>query len=144
MDLLEGRVERSNHEFLFHYCSSYLNAVRWHPANSKSVHFPSWMQMSLAVYTVRARYVYEYVLSFYFRQLHLESLLLHAELLPREWDSVLPHARLLLRAVIRDLPWPSTALWSVEGPVRDHTADSWHRTGLSLHCGRDGGGGGGS
>lgn len=55
MDLLEGRVERSNHEFLFHYCSSYLNAVRWHPANSKSVHFPSWIQMSLAVYTVRAR-----------------------------------------------------------------------------------------
>lgn len=36
MDLLQGRAERSNHEFLFHYCSSYLNAVRWHPQNSKS------------------------------------------------------------------------------------------------------------
>lgn len=37
MDLLQGRVERSNHEFLFHYCSSYLNAVRWHPQNSSSI-----------------------------------------------------------------------------------------------------------
>lgn len=36
MDLLNGRVERSNHEFLFHYCNSYLNAIRWHPRNSKS------------------------------------------------------------------------------------------------------------
>lgn len=40
MDLLQGRVERSNHDFLFHYCSSYLNAVRWHPHNSKSVQLP--------------------------------------------------------------------------------------------------------
>lgn len=38
MDLLQGRVERSNHEFLFHYCNTYLNAVRWHPQNSKSKH----------------------------------------------------------------------------------------------------------
>uniref|UniRef100_A0A8C9Y679 Steroid sulfatase n=2 Tax=Sander lucioperca TaxID=283035 RepID=A0A8C9Y679_SANLU len=37
MDLLQGRVERSNHEFLFHYCNAYLNAVRWHPKNSSSV-----------------------------------------------------------------------------------------------------------
>ncbi|XP_014915611.1 steryl-sulfatase [Poecilia latipinna] len=37
MDLLQGRAERSNHEFLFHYCNSYLNAVRWHPPNSSSV-----------------------------------------------------------------------------------------------------------
>ncbi|KAE8278763.1 Steryl-sulfatase [Larimichthys crocea] len=37
MDLLQGRVERSNHEFLFHYCNAYLNAVRWHPRNSSSV-----------------------------------------------------------------------------------------------------------
>ncbi|CAG06631.1 unnamed protein product, partial [Tetraodon nigroviridis] len=37
MDLLQGRAERSEHEFLFHYCNSYLNAVRWHPRNSSSV-----------------------------------------------------------------------------------------------------------
>ncbi|XP_060922737.1 steryl-sulfatase [Limanda limanda] len=37
MDLLQGRVERSNHEFLFHYCNAYFNAVRWHPRNSSSV-----------------------------------------------------------------------------------------------------------
>ncbi|XP_070814236.1 steryl-sulfatase [Chaetodon trifascialis] len=37
MDLLQGRAERSKHEFLFHYCSTYLNAVRWHPQNSSSV-----------------------------------------------------------------------------------------------------------
>lgn len=36
MDLLQGRAERSKHEFLFHYCNSYMNAVRWHPHNSKS------------------------------------------------------------------------------------------------------------
>uniref|UniRef100_UPI003AAEE0B9 steryl-sulfatase n=1 Tax=Centroberyx gerrardi TaxID=166262 RepID=UPI003AAEE0B9 len=35
--LLQGRVKRSNHEFLFHYCNAYLNAVRWHPQNSSSV-----------------------------------------------------------------------------------------------------------
>lgn len=141
MDLLEGRVEMSNHEFLFHYCGSYLNAVRWRPQNSKSVHLPSRIQRSLAVYTVHARYM---CCVFYFRQLHLESLLLHPELLPRERNGVLPHARLLLRAVIRDLPRPPAALRSVEGPVGDHAADSWHRTGLSLRRGRDGGGGGGS
>ncbi|KAM7375002.1 hypothetical protein PAMA_014203 [Pampus argenteus] len=37
MDLLQGRVERSKHEFLFHYCNAYLNAVRWHPRNSTAV-----------------------------------------------------------------------------------------------------------
>ncbi|XP_023819604.1 steryl-sulfatase isoform X1 [Oryzias latipes] len=37
MDLLQRRRERSQHQFLFHYCNSYLNAVRWHPPNSTSV-----------------------------------------------------------------------------------------------------------
>ncbi|KAM9820883.1 steryl-sulfatase [Neosynchiropus ocellatus] len=37
MDLLQGNVERSEHEFLFHYCNAYLNAVRWKPQNSSSV-----------------------------------------------------------------------------------------------------------
>ncbi|XP_070711745.1 steryl-sulfatase [Pempheris klunzingeri] len=37
MDLLQGTVVRSNHEFLFHYCNAYLNAVRWLPRNSSSV-----------------------------------------------------------------------------------------------------------
>lgn len=36
MELLQGRAERSKHEFLFHYCNSYMNAVRWRPHNSKS------------------------------------------------------------------------------------------------------------
>ncbi|GLD59931.1 arylsulfatase D-like protein [Lates japonicus] len=37
MPLLEGTVERSEHEFMFHYCGIYLNAVRWHPPGSDSV-----------------------------------------------------------------------------------------------------------
>ncbi|XP_074463062.1 steryl-sulfatase [Larus michahellis] len=37
MPLLQGKVTRSKHEFLFHYCNAYLNAVRWHPRNSESV-----------------------------------------------------------------------------------------------------------
>lgn len=36
MPLLQGQVQRSEHEFLFHYCNAFLNAVRWHPANSES------------------------------------------------------------------------------------------------------------
>lgn len=38
MPLLEGKVERSEHEFMFHYCGIYLNAVRWHPPGSKPPH----------------------------------------------------------------------------------------------------------
>ncbi|XP_061483055.1 steryl-sulfatase isoform X3 [Rhineura floridana] len=37
MPLLQGIALRSKHEFLFHYCNAYLNAVRWHPGNSKSI-----------------------------------------------------------------------------------------------------------
>ncbi|XP_015419454.1 PREDICTED: steryl-sulfatase, partial [Myotis davidii] len=37
MPLLQGETQRSDHEFLFHYCNFYLNAVRWHPPNSSSV-----------------------------------------------------------------------------------------------------------
>ncbi|XP_067889238.1 steryl-sulfatase-like isoform X2 [Heterodontus francisci] len=37
MPLLLGEVQQSEHEFLFHYCNSYLSAVRWHPRHSSSV-----------------------------------------------------------------------------------------------------------
>uniref|UniRef100_A0A5G2QUQ0 Steroid sulfatase n=1 Tax=Sus scrofa TaxID=9823 RepID=A0A5G2QUQ0_PIG len=37
MPLLLGQSQRSDHEFLFHYCNFYLNAVRWHPRNSTSI-----------------------------------------------------------------------------------------------------------
>uniref|UniRef100_A0A3Q3VU57 Sulfatase N-terminal domain-containing protein n=1 Tax=Mola mola TaxID=94237 RepID=A0A3Q3VU57_MOLML len=37
MPLLEGKVARSQHEFMFHYCGVYLNAVRWHPHGSESI-----------------------------------------------------------------------------------------------------------
>ncbi|XP_062940174.1 steryl-sulfatase [Cynocephalus volans] len=37
MPLLQGKRQRSDHEFLFHYCNAYLNAVRWHPRNSTSI-----------------------------------------------------------------------------------------------------------
>ncbi|KAL1021840.1 hypothetical protein UPYG_G00018740 [Umbra pygmaea] len=37
MPLLQGKVEKSKHEFLFHYCNAYINAVRWHPPNSNSI-----------------------------------------------------------------------------------------------------------
>ncbi|KFQ80056.1 Arylsulfatase D, partial [Phoenicopterus ruber ruber] len=30
LPLLRGRAQKSEHEFLFHYCGSYLHAVRWH------------------------------------------------------------------------------------------------------------------
>uniref|UniRef100_H0XAS9 Arylsulfatase F n=1 Tax=Otolemur garnettii TaxID=30611 RepID=H0XAS9_OTOGA len=31
MPLLRGDIQHSEHEFLFHYCGSFLHAVRWHP-----------------------------------------------------------------------------------------------------------------
>ncbi|XP_053791477.1 steryl-sulfatase [Vidua chalybeata] len=37
LPLLQGKVTQSKHEFLFHYCNAYLNAVRWHPGSSESV-----------------------------------------------------------------------------------------------------------
>ncbi|XP_024142000.1 arylsulfatase D [Oryzias melastigma] len=37
MPLLEGKAVQSEHEFMFHYCGIYLNAVRWHPLGSDSV-----------------------------------------------------------------------------------------------------------
>ncbi|XP_047621602.1 steryl-sulfatase [Phacochoerus africanus] len=37
MPLLLGQSQRSDHEFLFHYCNFYLNAIRWHPRNSTSI-----------------------------------------------------------------------------------------------------------
>ncbi|XP_067841464.1 arylsulfatase H-like isoform X1 [Heptranchias perlo] len=37
MPLLEGDAQRSEHEFLFHYCGSALHAVRWYPKGSDSV-----------------------------------------------------------------------------------------------------------
>uniref|UniRef100_A0A3Q0RUE5 Arylsulfatase D n=1 Tax=Amphilophus citrinellus TaxID=61819 RepID=A0A3Q0RUE5_AMPCI len=41
MPLLEGKVARSEHDFMFHYCGTYLNAVRWHPPGDSvfKVHF---------------------------------------------------------------------------------------------------------
>ncbi|XP_063306230.1 steryl-sulfatase [Pelobates fuscus] len=35
--LMKGKSVTSEHEFLFHYCNAYLNAVRWNPRNSKSI-----------------------------------------------------------------------------------------------------------
>uniref|UniRef100_F6VT36 Sulfatase N-terminal domain-containing protein n=1 Tax=Monodelphis domestica TaxID=13616 RepID=F6VT36_MONDO len=37
MPLLQGKILQSEHEFLFHYCNTYLNAVHWHPRNSTSI-----------------------------------------------------------------------------------------------------------
>ncbi|XP_019384902.1 PREDICTED: steryl-sulfatase [Crocodylus porosus] len=37
MPLLQGKIIQSKHEFLFHYCNAYLNAVRWHPRNSDAI-----------------------------------------------------------------------------------------------------------
>ncbi|XP_033865178.2 steryl-sulfatase [Acipenser ruthenus] len=37
MPLLQGNVRQSEHEFLFHYCNAYLNAVRWLPRQSDSI-----------------------------------------------------------------------------------------------------------
>ncbi|KAK0156155.1 Steryl-sulfatase [Merluccius polli] len=37
MPLLEGSSDRSQHQFMFHYCGVYLNAVRWHPPGSDSI-----------------------------------------------------------------------------------------------------------
>ncbi|XP_006274655.2 arylsulfatase D-like [Alligator mississippiensis] len=34
MPLLQGRVHQSEHQFIFHYCGSYLHAVRWHQKDS--------------------------------------------------------------------------------------------------------------
>ncbi|XP_051937439.1 arylsulfatase D [Hippocampus zosterae] len=37
MPLLEGKRDRSEHEFLFHYCGTHLHAARWHPHDSDSI-----------------------------------------------------------------------------------------------------------
>ncbi|VFV40992.1 arylsulfatase f [Lynx pardinus] len=37
MPLLQGDVERSEHEFLFHYCGAFLHAARWHPKDCEAV-----------------------------------------------------------------------------------------------------------
>ncbi|XP_040592747.1 steryl-sulfatase [Mesocricetus auratus] len=37
MPLLQGHAPRSSHEFMFHYCNAYLNAVRWAPPNETAV-----------------------------------------------------------------------------------------------------------
>ncbi|XP_014651017.1 PREDICTED: arylsulfatase F [Ceratotherium simum simum] len=37
MPLLQGEIQHSEHEFLFHYCGVHLHAVRWHPRNSEAV-----------------------------------------------------------------------------------------------------------
>ncbi|XP_059896404.1 LOW QUALITY PROTEIN: arylsulfatase D-like [Gadus macrocephalus] len=37
MPLLEGRSRRSEHQFMFHYCGSYLHAVRWQPPDCESL-----------------------------------------------------------------------------------------------------------
>ncbi|NWW88267.1 ARSD Arylsulfatase, partial [Rhynochetos jubatus] len=35
--LLQGRAQKSEHEFMFHYCGSYLHAVRWHHKDSGAI-----------------------------------------------------------------------------------------------------------
>ncbi|XP_036601617.1 arylsulfatase F-like [Trichosurus vulpecula] len=37
MPLLKGEVQKSEHEFLYHYCGPFLHAVRWQPRNSDAV-----------------------------------------------------------------------------------------------------------
>uniref|UniRef100_A0A671E6B5 Arylsulfatase F n=1 Tax=Rhinolophus ferrumequinum TaxID=59479 RepID=A0A671E6B5_RHIFE len=37
MPLLQGAVQHSEHEFLFHYCGVYLHAARWNPKDSQAV-----------------------------------------------------------------------------------------------------------
>lgn len=37
MPLLQGQVQESEHEFLFHYCGSFLHAARWNPRDSQAV-----------------------------------------------------------------------------------------------------------
>ncbi|XP_057635764.1 steryl-sulfatase [Chionomys nivalis] len=37
MPLLRGTRVRSEHEFLFHYCNAYLNAVRWRPRDGSAL-----------------------------------------------------------------------------------------------------------
>ncbi|KAM6149248.1 arylsulfatase F-like [Rhynchocyon petersi] len=37
MPLLQGKVQHSEHEFLFHYCGSYLHAIRWRETGSARV-----------------------------------------------------------------------------------------------------------
>ncbi|XP_040390274.1 arylsulfatase H-like isoform X4 [Cygnus olor] len=37
MPLLQGRVEHSEHEFLFHYCGIHLHAVRWYQKDSGAI-----------------------------------------------------------------------------------------------------------
>lgn len=40
LPLLQQEVKHSEHEFMFHYCGSYLHAVRWHQKDSEYNKFP--------------------------------------------------------------------------------------------------------
>lgn len=65
MPLLEGRTERSEHEFMFHYCGMHLNAVRWHPPGSKftsvdtDMHFKHLGETFFDLF-MRSDYIYLY------------------------------------------------------------------------------------
>lgn len=151
MDLLQGRVERSNHEFLFHYCGSYLNAVRWHPQNSKSVELPlPWNRRRTNFllhlhFTCLFSVIVGKLVAVGFlpaasfcvslRQLRLESFLLHPQLLPGERDGLPPHARLLLQPILRHPPRPAAALRPVPGPIGGHAPGPRHGTGVPRRSG---------
>lgn len=74
----------------------------------------------------------------------MESLLLHAKLLPGERDGLFPHARLLLHSGARDLPRSSAALRPVTGRLGNEAAHPRHGAGISRRPQGDGGGGGGA
>ena len=57
MPLLQGEVQRSEHEFLYHYCGAFLHAVRWHPKDSEytspcSLRMPRLMSLKSVLKTL--------------------------------------------------------------------------------------------
>lgn len=60
------------------------------------------------------------------RHVHLESLLLHAQVQPRGLQRVLPHARVLLHGQLRHPPPPASAVRSLQRPGREKPPDAGH------------------
>lgn len=102
MPLLEGKAQRSEHEFMFHYCGSNLHAVRWHPPGSRFTHVKTDLVHHVQENTTSSPQVYNLLVKTDatpppsrppVRRLRLQGALLHSQLLPsgirrmlRHWD----------------------------------------------------------
>uniref|UniRef100_A0ACB8FI21 Uncharacterized protein n=1 Tax=Sphaerodactylus townsendi TaxID=933632 RepID=A0ACB8FI21_9SAUR len=56
LPLLQGSAQHSEHEFMFHYCGSYLHAVRWYQKETPRNNKTKATSMRLSLYTLKISY----------------------------------------------------------------------------------------